>query len=234
MLQAEKLNAYYGDSHALHDITMQVPAGARVAVLGRNGAGKSTFLKSVMGGETRVEGSLRWKGRSLLESASYDRARQGFSYVPEDRRIFPMLSVTDNIRLANRAAGRGRACFSPEEMFERFPMLRSLERRMGDQLSGGQQQMLAVARGLSVKPEVLLLDEPTEGLAPIIVEQLAEAVDAQCRAEAITLVLCEQNVWFARQCTEFVHILNSGRLVFSGTWLDFDADADIKRRYLAV
>lgn len=234
MLEAEKLNAYYGDSHALHDISMQVPVGARVAVLGRNGAGKSTFLKSIMGGETRVEGGLRWNGKSLLEIAPHDRARQGFAYVPEDRRIFPMLSVVDNIRLASRAAGGRRDSFAAAEMFERFPMLKALERRMGDQLSGGQQQMLAVARGLSVKPDVLLLDEPTEGLAPIIVEQLAESVDAQCRSEGITLVLCEQNVWFARQCTDYVHVLNSGRLVFSGTWPDFDASADIKHRYLAV
>ena len=233
MLSLSALNAFYGDGHILHDITLEVGTGERVAVIGRNGAGKSTLLKSIIGDEPRVTGGLSFRGGPLTPVQAHQRARMGVAFVPEDRRIFPMLTVAENIRLATRSSGRGDKR-SPDEMFVLFPMLAPLAGRYGDQLSGGQQQMLAVARGLAVRPQMLLLDEPTEGLAPVIVEELAAAVLKQCRAEGITLILCEQNIRFARQCTDRVHVLNSGTLVFSGSWADFDRDESVKSRYLAV
>lgn len=234
MLVLDRLNAFYGDSHVLHDITLNVGENTRLAVLGRNGAGKSTLLKSLIGDQPTITGGLAWQGRSIAGAPAYERARLGFSYVPEDRRIFPMLTVTENILLANRASGQGDRTFKPGEMFDMFPMLKPLASRYGDQLSGGQQQMLAVARGLSVRPRLLLLDEPAEGLAPVIVEALAEAIASQCAALGITLVLCEQNIWFARQCTDKVCVLNNGSIVFEGGWKRFDRNADLKLKYLAV
>ena len=203
-------------------------------MLGRNGAGKSTLFKSIMNAGPRVGGLVEWDGEAFGTLSAFRRARLGLSLVPEDRRIFPHLNVVENLAIARHATPSGQAAAQPEELLAMFPMLQPLVKRMGNQLSGGQQQMLAVARGLLPKPRLLLLDEPTEGLAPVIVQQLARAVVEACSAAGTALLLSEQNIWFARQCTDTLHILDSGRIVFTGDWASFDRSGDIKSRYLAV
>jgi branched-chain amino acid transport system ATP-binding protein len=234
MLEVGGLNAWYGDSHVLQGIDLAIADGKRVAVVGRNGAGKTTLLKSIMNGGPRVAGTLRWEGRDLGRLSDFRRARMGLCLVPEDRRIFPHLSVLENLALAHQADDGKRGRQSPEELIKRFPMLEPLAKRGGAQLSGGQQQLLAVARGFAARPKLLLLDEPTEGLAPVIVQAMARELRASCELDGTGLLLCEQNLWFARQCTERVYVIDSGRTVFEGDWDAFDRDTHVKDRYLAV
>ncbi|MDP3136060.1 MAG: ABC transporter ATP-binding protein [Burkholderiaceae bacterium] len=234
MLDVSNLNAWYGESHILQGIGIKVPSNGRVAVLGRNGAGKSSLFKSIMNAGPRTEGLVQWEGQDLRTMPSHTRARLGLAMVPEDRRIFPHLTVMENIRIGRGATDGARPPLDPEQLMQTFPMLEPLRRRYGNQLSGGQQQMLAVARGLSARPRMLLLDEPTEGLAPVIVQQLARAVVAACQADGTALLLSEQNLWFARQCTDYLYILDSGRVVFEGNWSELDANPTVKTRYLAL
>jgi branched-chain amino acid transport system ATP-binding protein len=234
MLEVIGIDAFYGDSQILHDITLTVGDGSRVAILGRNGAGKSTLLKSIMNAEPTVRGPISWNGKPLASAPSYARARMGLCLVPEDRRIFTHLTVLENLTMARYALPPGSAPLQAEDVLGHFPMLVPLAKRYGSQLSGGQQQLVAFARALMARPKLMLLDEPTEGLAPIIVEQLAEDVVGACAREGVALLLCEQNIWFARQCTETVAVLDSGQLVFSGGWDEFDAKPEIKNRYLAM
>jgi ABC-type branched-subunit amino acid transport system ATPase component len=234
VLEVRALHAWYGDSHILHDIGLQVQAGRRVSILGRNGAGKSTLLKSILNGGPRVEGLVGWNGKPLGGMASFQRARLGLALVPEDRRIFTHLSVVENIEMARYATSPQRPPTPTADILARFPMLQSLTARLGGQMSGGQQQMLAVARAVAARPHLMLLDEPTEGLAPVIVEQLAEAVKSVCEADNVGLLLSEQNVWFARKCTDYVYVLGTGRIVFAGDWASFDRDSEKVHRHLAL
>lgn len=233
MLETVELNAYYDDGHILHDISFGMAEGERVAVLGRNGAGKSTFLKSLMNAGPRVSGEVRFSGRPLASLPSFKRARLGMAMVPEDRRIFTHLTVEENLLIAHYAAG-GRAKAEAQRVIDSFSLLAPLTKRYGGQLSGGQQQIVAVARAFMASPRVLLLDEPTEGLAPVIVVQMAKEFVSICDREKIGLILCEQNIWFSRACTTRIYLIDTGRIVFSGTWDQFDADADLKKKYLAV
>jgi len=187
-----------------------------------------------MNGGPRVAGTLRWIDRDLAGLSDFKRARLGLCLVPEDRRIFSHLTVLENLRLAHAAADPARGTRSPEELIRRFPMLEALKERGGGQLSGGQQQMLAVARGFAARPRLLLLDEPTEGLAPIIVQQMARQLRESCDLDGTGLLLCEQNLWFARQCTEFVYVIDAGHVVFKGDWQEFDRNSHVKDKYLAV
>ncbi len=234
MLDVQNLNAYYGDSHTLQNVHLRVPTQGRVAVLGRNGAGKTTLLKSIMNGGPRVLGEVQWQGESLGSTAAFRRARKGMALVPEDRRIFAHLSVVENLTLAEQAIPSGRAALPTADLLRHFPMLEPLQARYGNQLSGGQQQMVAVARGLAANPKLLLLDEPTEGLAPVIVEELAQSVRTVCDHYEIGLLLSEQNLWFARKCTDHLYVLDGGRVVFEGDWARFDRQPEIKTKYLAV
>ncbi|MCC6987606.1 MAG: ATP-binding cassette domain-containing protein [Acidobacteria bacterium] len=234
MLEAAGLNAWYGDSHILHDVSLKVEAGARVAVLGRNGAGKTTLLKSVMNGGPRVAGRVAWQGEPLGRLPAWRRARLGLALVPEDRRIFTHVTVAENIGMAAHAASPERPALAPAEVLDGMPMLKPLAARLGGQLSGGQQQMLAFARAIAARPRLMLLDEPTEGLAPVIVEQLAAEVRRICERDQVGLLLCEQNIWFARRCTERCYILATGRIAFEGSWADFDAAGESARRHLAL
>jgi ABC-type branched-subunit amino acid transport system ATPase component len=212
MLEVAELQSYYGDSQILYGIGIRVGPSQRVAVLGRNGAGKTTLMKM----------------------AGFARTRLGLSLVPEDRRIFPHLTTVENLQIARHAVPKGKRAATPDEMIRHFPMLEPLRTRYGNQLSGGQQQLLAVARGLVPMPALLLLDEPTEGLAPIIVAQMAASINAICKERNVALFLSEQNLWFARQCTDYVYVLDAGWLVFEGTWDEFDAKPEVKNRHLAV
>jgi ABC-type branched-subunit amino acid transport system ATPase component len=234
MLEISRLDAFYDDSHILREISLDVPNKGRVAVVGRNGAGKTTLMKSILNAGPRIQGRIAWRGQDLDGMPAFKRSRLGMTLVPEDRRIFPHLTVAENIRIAGEANRDGVTTADADSIISLFEMLQPLRSRLGSQLSGGQQQMLAVARGVAARPRLLLLDEPTEGLAPIIVRQLAQIVASICASRQMGLLLSEQNLWFARNCTDLVHVIDSGRLVFSGDWAAFDAAGDVKSKYLAV
>jgi ABC-type branched-subunit amino acid transport system ATPase component len=234
VLSVSGLNAFYGDSHILQGIDISVGDRARVALVGRNGVGKSTLMKSIMNAGPKVQGAIEWDGKPLGDMPAYKRARLGMCLVPEDRRILPHITVLENMEMAARAVPKGRQARDPKEVLHSYPMLVPLEERLGGRLSGGQQQMLAVARGLVQRPRLMLLDEPTEGLAPVIVEELAKSVVKSCEEAQTAMLLCEQNLWFARQCTSYLYVMESGRVMFEGDWASFDANPDVKARYLAV
>jgi len=234
MLELDRMDAWYGDSHILQHISLRMQSGERVALLGRNGAGKSTLLKSVMNAGPRVAGAVRLDGQPLGGMASHKRARLGLTLVPEDRRIFTHLTTLENIEFGSLGSTRRMDRAQAEALLARFPMLVPLRDRPGGHMSGGQQQMLAVVRGIAASPRLMLLDEPTEGLAPVIVEQMADDINRTCAATGMGLLLSEQHVWFARQCTERVYVLSTGQIVFEGTWAEFDLHPAIKQRYLAV
>lgn len=234
MLEVKGLDAWYGDSHILHGISLKVAEGARVSVLGRNGAGKSTLLKSIMNGDPRVRGTVAWDGQALADMPAFRRARLGMALVPEDRRIFTHVTVAENIDMARHATNPARPAIPAAEVLASIPMLQSLAGRLGGQLSGGQQQMVAVARAIAARPRIMLLDEPTEGLAPVIVEQLAADVKHVCARDKVALLLCEQNIWFSRQCTDYLYILSTGKIVFEGSWKDFDAAGETARGHLTL
>jgi len=233
MLEVHNLQARYGDSLILDGVTLKVAAGQGVALLGRNGAGKTTLLKSIMDGGPSVKGQIRFLERDLHRTPIYQRARLGLALVPEDRRIFAHLSVQENLLMARHAQGQAGA-LQPKEIFRLFPVLEELKARKGDQLSGGQQQILAVARALMSRPRCMLLDEPTEGVAPLLVRQMAEQINQARREQNAALLLTEQNLWFSRQCTDFVYVIDAGRIVFEGDWPSFDARPEIANRHLAV
>ncbi len=234
MLEVRELDAYYGDSHILLGLKLSVQAGQRVALLGRNGAGKSTLLKSVMNAGPRVDGIVRFNGQDLRDLPTHKRTRLGVSLVPEDRRIFTHITVAENIAMARYGAAADRPAVPVADIIARFPMLEPLQQRYGGQLSGGQQQLLAVARAMAANPTLLLLDEPTEGLAPIIVEEMARDVVRTCSDKNVALLLCEQNIWFARRCTHYVYVIDTGRIVFEGDWETFDRNPHVQQRYLAL
>lgn len=234
MLEIRELDAWYGDSHVLLGAHVSVGPGQRVALLGRNGAGKSTLLKSVMNAGPRVKGEIRFRGQALDAMATHKRTRMGLALVPEDRRIFTHLTVAENIAMARYGSSAERPPVSVADIVARFPMLEPLQQRYGGQLSGGQQQLLAVARAMAANPGLLLLDEPTEGLAPIIVEEMARDVVRTCTENKVALLLCEQNIWFARRCTEHLYVIDAGRIVFHGGWDEFDRRPEIQKRHLAL
>jgi ABC-type branched-subunit amino acid transport system ATPase component len=234
MLELSQVNAFYGQSHILHDISFSMAPGARVAILGRNGAGKSTLLKSIMNAGPRVEGTVRFRDQELGNLAVDQRARKGLALVPEERRIFGHLTSYENLQIAQYGAASERETIDIDTLIGRFPMLVPLRDRPGSQMSGGQQQMLAVARGIASRPHVMLLDEPTEGLAPVIVSELARDVVACCKDYGIGLLLAEQSIWFARQCTDHVLIVDTGHIAFSGSWQEFDDNPEKARRHLAL
>jgi len=234
MLELKHVNSFYGQAHILHDVSLKLAAGERVAVVGRNGAGKSTLLKTIMNADPIVRGDVRFDGKSLGNKRASDRVRLGISLVPEDRRIFTHLTVGENIKLAQYGTELKQGLPTIDEVVGKFPMLTDLVDRLGGQLSGGQQQVVAIARSIAARPRLMLLDEPTEGLAPVIVEDLADKIIEACDAYGIALLLAEQNLWFARKCTSRVLLLDSGAIVFSGEWTEFDQSADLVERYLAV
>lgn len=234
MLELRAVDAFYGQAHILYGIALALAEGERVAVLGRNGAGKSTLLKSIMNAGPTVRGDVIFDTKVLGRTSPSDRVRLGMSLVPEDRRIFTHITVAENIRLAQQGTERKSGLPTIDEIVTMFPMLKDLLRRPGGQLSGGQQQMLAVARSIAARPRLMLLDEPTEGLAPVIVEDMAAKIVEACNTYKTALLLAEQNIAFARYCTSRVVVLDSGTSVFSGSWAEFDASAGVVERYLAI
>ena len=234
MLEVAGLDAFYGQSHILHGIDFSMAAGSGIALIGRNGAGKSTFLKSIMAAGPTVRGRICFDGRDIRSLPTHLRARLGLSLVPEDRRIFPNLTVAENLALSGHAARAGTTPLTLAELVRLLPHLAPLTDRKGYQLSGGQQQLVAVGRGLTPRPRLLMLDEPAEGLAPIIVEQLAIGIARVRAAEGLSLLLSEQNVDFARACTDYVFLLDVGQIVFHGDWTMFDDRPELLQRYLVL
>jgi branched-chain amino acid transport system ATP-binding protein len=232
-LAVKDLNAGYGRAHILYDIALEVGAGEAVALVGRNGAGKSTTLRSILGLVANCEGEIVFDDRPISHLPAYERVRRGLGYVPEDRRIFSDLTVDENLEVGSRNRRRGAPQWTRERLFEIFPNLRELRSRLGGRMSGGEQQMLAIARTLMGNPSLILLDEPSEGLAPKIVEQMIEAIMLMKR-EGLGLLLSEQNLRLARLVADRICVIEKGHVRFCGTVDEFDARPDIRDTYLAL
>jgi len=228
MLELSGVHAYYGRSHVLHGVSLTVPAGEVVSLLGRNGAGKSTTLKAIVS-LVRVErGAVRLDGRDITRLPTPQVSRLGIGFVPEDRRIFSELTVLENLRVGARRNG-----WTIERAFEFFPALRALAGRRGGSLSGGEQQMLTIARTLMGAPRLLLLDEPSEGLAPVVVRTLGERI-AALKREGLTILLSEPNLRLARRLADRAYIIEKGQIKFAGPIAELDANESIRRAYLGV
>ena len=236
-LEVQGLNSYYGSAQALFDVSLQVAPGEAVVLLGRNGAGKSTTLKSIMGLVPRREGRLRFGERNIAVLQPYRIARLGLGYVPEERRVFAALTVEENLLVGQkeqaRNGGSGSHPWSFERLFHLFPNLAELRHRLGGHISGGEQQMLTIARTLMGNPSLLLLDEPSEGLAPIIVQQLGAAIK-ELKDMGLSLLLSEQNLKFASAIGDRAYVLESGHVRFAGTVDQLLADEAGRRRWLSL
>ncbi len=232
ILTLEKINSFYGHSHILFDVDMSIAEGEVVSLLGRNGAGKTTALRSIMGLTPPREGSVRWLGEEVQRLKPHAIARKGVGFVPEDRRIFSRLSVEENLEIGAFKLDR-RTGWTLERIYGLFPQLELLKAHKGNQLSGGEQQMLAIARALMGAPKLVLLDEPSEGLAPAIVKDVGEMIGT-LKDEGITVLLVEQNAGFACRLSDRVYIIDNGRVRFGGTVAQLEEDEELKSRYLAV
>ena len=234
LLELSHVEAYYDDSHILFDLSLTVEAGEVVCLLGRNGAGKTTTARSIVGLTPPRAGRITLRGHDLVGLPPYRIARLGIGFVPEDRRVFPNLPVYENLEVARRTWGHGAAStWTVERVFDLFPILAQRHRQLGATLSGGEQQMLTIARTLMGDPAVLLLDEPSEGLAPLVVESLRQQL-AQLKRNGLTIVLAEQNVRFVSELGDRVYILEKGMVRYQGSMSEFLADEPVRQAYLAV
>jgi branched-chain amino acid transport system ATP-binding protein len=230
IIEIKGVHTYYGTSHILFGVSMEVQEGETVCLLGRNGAGKTTTLRSIIGLTPSRSGSIKFKGEEITGKAPYVISRQGIGFVPEDRRIFPSLTVREQLEVA-RKAGVGN--WTVEKVYELFPQLKKLEKHMGNQLSGGEQQMLTIARTLMGNPELLLLDEPSEGLAPLVVDDLMEQI-RKLKREKIALLLSEMGLGFAVELSDRAYVIDKGQIQWSGTCSELQKDEELKRKYLAI
>ena len=234
MLRLEQIHSGYGRTQVLAGVTMRVAPGEMVAVVGRNGVGKTTLLRTILGHQKTTAGTLEFDGRDISRLPVHARARLGIAYVPDSRDVFPGLSVIDNLRVAAYAAGRERERRTPEQMLEEFPALAEKRDARGGSLSGGQQQILAVARALIAAPQILLLDEPSEGVQPSIVQEIAELIRSANQRWGVTVVLVEQNLDFAVRVAPSAHLMNRGRIVRELPTADLLNDKQLQREYLGV
>ncbi len=232
ILIVEKINTFYGHSHILFDVDLSIAEGEVVSLLGRNGAGKTTTLRSIMGLTPPRAGSVRWLGEEVQRLKPHVIARKGVGFVPEDRRIFSRLSVEENLEIGAFKLDRA-SLWTLERIYGLFPQLEQLKAHKGNELSGGEQQMLAIARALMGAPKLVLLDEPSEGLAPVIVKDVGEMIGT-LKDEGIAVLLVEQNARFACRLSDRVYIIDNGRVRFGGTVAQLEADEELKSRYLAV
>ena len=237
LLQVQGLNAWYGAAQILFDVSLQVGRGEVVALMGRNGAGKSTTLKALMGMVAR-RGSVQFLGQDIARREPHDIARLGLGYVPEERRIFTDLSVMDNLEVGRQRPrrwpdGTPAPEWTPEKLFALFPNLGEMPQRPGGRMSGGEQQMLTVARTLMGQPLLVLLDEPSEGVAPLIVQQMARTIRA-LKAQGVSVLLSEQNLPFAEAVADRAYLIEQGQVVHEGSMADVVANPDVRKNCLGV
>lgn len=238
LLDLKGLSAWYGGAHILFELSLQVRRGEVVALMGRNGAGKSTTLKAVMGMVERRCGEVRFMGRDISRLAPHTIASAGLGYVPEDRRIFTDLTVLENLEVGRQAARRSAQeemlpAWTPERLFRLFPNLGEMPDRLGGRMSGGEQQMLTVARTLMGNPYLVLLDEPSEGVAPVIVEGMAQMI-LELKASGVSILLSEQNLHFATLVSDRAYVLEKGQIRYHGSIRELAADDEVRRAYLSL
>ncbi|TPW30620.1 ABC transporter ATP-binding protein [Pararhizobium mangrovi] len=233
MLEVADLNSFYGGAHILHGVSLDVGQGEVVALLGRNGAGKSTTMKSIMGLVRPRSGTVTFEGQAIAGRPAYRIARLGLGYVPEDRRIFTDLTVLENLEVGCRAARGTQRAWTSERLFELFPNLAERRSARAGAMSGGEQQMLTIARTLMGNPKLVLLDEPSEGISPLIVEQMAFAI-RQLKAEGIAILLSEQNLHFAMLIADRVQVIEGGRIQFHGTAEELSNQPKLREELLAL
>jgi branched-chain amino acid transport system ATP-binding protein len=238
MLEVENLSAWYGAARVLYDLAFEVKRGEVVALMGRNGAGKSTTMKAIMGLMPRRESSVRFNGEDISQLEAYRIARRGLGFTPEDRRIFSDLTVVENLDVGRQdprkfADGTPAPAWTPEKLFALFPNLAERRHHLGSQLSGGEQQMLTVARTLMGNPLLVLLDEPSEGVAPVVVEQMANTI-VELKAQGLSLLLSEQNLHFAALVSDRVYLLEKGHICWQGSMTDLLDNAGVQRSFLTV
>ena len=231
MLEVENLHAFYGKSHILQGVNLHVKEGEIVALLGRNGAGRSTTVKAIMG-MVDNRGEVLWRGKNILGMKAYEIAHLGLGYVPESRDIFPKLTVHQNLMLGEKG-GKKPSRWSFEDMYKMFPRLRERQHTEAGVLSGGEQQMLTLCRTLMGDPDLIMIDEPTEGLAPAIVQLVAEYLK-ELKRRGISVVLVEQKLAIALQISDRVYVMGDRRIVFEGTPAELKADANIRKEWLEV
>lgn len=233
MLRIADLNTYYGRAHILADLALQANRGEVVVLLGRNGAGKSTTMKSVICLVPAAGGQIEFEGKRIDHLPPHKIAQLGLGYVPEERRIFTELTVMENLDVGKQPPREGAPTWTPERLFELFPNLGRMRDRPGGRMSGGEQQMLTIARSLMGNPRLILLDEPSEGLAPVIVEQMAKTI-LQLKAEGLAVLLSEQNLHFAQMVADRAYIIEKGRIRYEGSMAELAADASVREQYLSV
>ena len=233
MLSVANLHAFYGRAHILHGVTLEARPGEVVALLGRNGAGKSTAMKAIMGLVTPAEGQVSFDGKRIERLPPYRIARLGLGYVPEERRIFTELSVMENLEVGRQDTRSQAPTWDTEKLFALFPNLGRMRERPGGSMSGGEQQMLTIARTLMGNPRCVLLDEPSEGLAPIIVEQMGHSIRA-LKAQGMCVLLSEQNLHFCQSVADRAYIIEKGQIRFGGTMAELSANASLREQYLSV
>jgi ABC-type branched-subunit amino acid transport system ATPase component len=233
ILEVRGLHAHYATAHVLFDVGFSIPPDSLMALLGRNGAGKTTTARALMGAGVRTEGSIRFAGVEVARLPTFRRARLGLQLVPEDRRVYTDLTVRQNLELSRHAAG-GRRPLSIPRLLEIFPTLEALLERGGSELSGGEQQLVAIARAILPQPRLLIMDEPSQGLAPVVLERVRDAVRLLRAEFGTTVLLTEQNVPFALGLADLVMLIDEGSVVFSGSRAEFEARPELRSRYLAV
>lgn len=231
MLEVNDIHTYYGESYILRGISFEIKKGQLVTLLGRNGAGKTTTIKTIMGFLKPRLGAIHFKERGIIGLRPHQIARMGIGFVPEDRRIFSSLTVLENLNLPVGAGGRNG--WSLDKIFEHFPILKERIKHKGSELSGGEQQMLAIARILRSSAELLLLDEPTEGLAPFLIRAI-EGIMREMKKSGMTVLLVEQNIRFATEVADHHYILYGGRIVYHGTNQEFKGNEEVKRKFLGI
>jgi branched-chain amino acid transport system ATP-binding protein len=227
MLEVEGIHTYYGLSHILFGVSLRVEAGQVVCLLGRNGAGKTTTLKSILGLAPPKRGRIRFKQQDVTGTEPYVLVRKGIGYVPDDRRIFADLTVGENLQIAERKA-REREAWNKERVYELFPPLQRLDSRKGGLLSGGEQKMLAIGRALMGNPDFLLLDEPTEGIAPVMVRAFGQTV-VRLKEIGLTVLLAEQNIKFTMKFSDFGYVIDNGRICFKGALKELMENEEVRR-----
>jgi branched-chain amino acid transport system ATP-binding protein len=233
ILKVDQINTFYGQSHVLQGVSLSIHKGEVVCLLGRNGVGKTTTLRSIIGLTPPRSGHILLKGIDVAGKQPFQIAQMGIGYVPDDRRIFADLTLFENLELARRLSKKGKAQWTFEKIYELFPVFIDLKERRGNQLSGGEQKMLAIGRALMKNPDLILLDEPSEGLAPLVVQNLVEVI-ARIRSEGVTILLADQNLKFCRKTSDRGYILEKGMIQYQGVMEEIWQNEEIVKKYLVV